>query len=618
MTTQALYNKWRGQTFGALLGQEHITRTLQNQIRADRVGHAYLFTGLRGTGKTSTARIMAKAVNCVGDTDMPPCNECDICRSITAGRALDLIEIDAASNRGIDEIRDLRDRVAFVPHQCRFKVYVIDEVHMLTNEAFNALLKTLEEPPPHVIFILCTTEPHRLPDTILSRCQRFDFRRGTVADIEQELNRICGKEGLDVTPEALALIARRGAGSFRDAVSLLDQLSSYGSHRITPELIESVLGTVPSLLVTALVESLVTGQISQGLQHINDAIGNGAEPRQYLNEILEQLRAMLLFRVGGGDNVRQLGPQSLAEIRRILDEMDVSPALLVRAIKHFNAVGQGLRLAERAQLPFELAFIETVLEMEEPASTEPTPRARPAVVPQARAASRQPEERAEAPAPDGRPDTVAETRPAFRDAAAPATVSARAPLAAEPEQTPTDLLDRPLADDPRTPQAVVQEPVAPSKPAQEPAVSVPALSLDWVRNNWNLVMTKMRSQNRQIHALLNSAYPSGVDGSTVALACEGSFHRDRLMEDKRREQLEAILSEVLGGECHVQCHVGDVAKPSDNYASVPPRSGLFDTPDPNRVREDLANHPVVKELEKRGGRISKISVDGENDTGGDY
>jgi len=180
MSTIALYNKWRGQTFDDLLGQDHITNTLRNQIKAGRIGHAYLFTGLRGTGKTSTARIMAKAVNCLGDTDDPPCNQCHICQSLTDGRSLDLIEIDGASNRGIDEIRDLRDRVNFAPNECRYKVYVIDEVHMLTKEAFNALLKTLEEPPEHVIFILCTTEPHRLPDTVLSRCQRFDFRRGSL------------------------------------------------------------------------------------------------------------------------------------------------------------------------------------------------------------------------------------------------------------------------------------------------------------------------------------------------------------------------------------------------------------------------------------------------------
>jgi DNA polymerase-3 subunit gamma/tau len=215
MTSQALYNRWRSQTFDDVLGQEHITGTLKNQIRAGRIGHAYLFTGLRGTGKTSMARIMAKAVNCVGDTDSPPCNVCHMCTTITEGRCLDLMEIDAASNRGIDEIRELRERVGFVPHEARFKVYVIDEVHMLTKEASSALLKTLEEPPPHVIFIMCTTEPHRLLDTILSRCQRFDFRRASVPTLLTKLRQICDGESLAVDPDALEYIARRAAGSFR-------------------------------------------------------------------------------------------------------------------------------------------------------------------------------------------------------------------------------------------------------------------------------------------------------------------------------------------------------------------------------------------------------------------
>ena len=293
MVTQALYNKWRGQSFAEILGQEHITTTLQNQIRAGRIGHAYLFTGVRGTGKTSTARIMAKAVNCVGKTESPPCNQCHICASITDGRSLDLIEIDGASNRGIDEIRDLRDKVNFAPSECRYKVYVIDEVHMLTNEAFNALLKTLEEPPSHVIFILCTTEPYRLPDTVLSRCQRFDFRKGSVAVLKDKLGTICRQEGIAIAPDALDYIARRSTGSFRDAESLLDQLAAYGSSEITLELVHQVLGSVPSALVTRLIASLLVGDVGTGLQAINQAMDGGAEPRQFLGEILDHLRALI-------------------------------------------------------------------------------------------------------------------------------------------------------------------------------------------------------------------------------------------------------------------------------------------------------------------------------------
>ncbi|TEU18716.1 MAG: DNA polymerase III subunit gamma/tau, partial [Anaerolineales bacterium] len=321
MATQALYNRWRGQVFADILGQDHITKTLQNQIRAGRVGHAYLFAGMRGTGKTSTARIMAKAVNCVGETDAPPCDHCHICRSIAEGRSLDLIEIDGASNRGIDEIRQLRDSVSFSPSEGRYKIYVIDEVHMLTNEAFNALLKTLEEPPPHVIFILCTTAPHRLPDTVLSRCQRFDFRRAPLPLLLKKLHMICDQEKIAIERDALEFIARRATGSFRDAESLLDQLSSYsdGLEEITLEQVRSILGSVSSALVTQLVLSMTAGDLPAGLRTINQAIDTGAEPRQFLKEIIDHLRALLLVKVGGRDDRHALSAQALAEIGQLAE-----------------------------------------------------------------------------------------------------------------------------------------------------------------------------------------------------------------------------------------------------------------------------------------------------------
>ena len=360
MTTQALYNKWRGQTFADILGQEHITRTLQNQIRAGRIGHAYLFTGVRGTGKTSTARIMAKAVNCVGQTDSPPCNQCHICRSITSGNSLDLIEIDGASNRGIDEIRDLRDKVTFAPNECRYKVYVIDEVHMLTKEAFNALLKTLEEPPSHVIFVLCTTEPHNLPDTILSRCQRFDFRRGSVSVVVDKLRRICEQEQVLIDQDALEFVARRAAGSFRDAESLLDQLAAYGDTQITLEQVQLLLGSVPASLINDLLRGLATRDVPAGLRAINQALDSGAEPRQFLGEILDHLRALMLLRVGSEDTITNLSDEMLAELRAIVAQ-GCGLGVLVEAIKLFNEAGNNLRTAVRPQLPLEVAFVEAIL-----------------------------------------------------------------------------------------------------------------------------------------------------------------------------------------------------------------------------------------------------------------
>ncbi|MFQ5436402.1 MAG: DNA polymerase III subunit gamma/tau, partial [Anaerolineae bacterium] len=242
--SQALYRKWRPARFEDVVGQEHVTRTLQNSVAADRVGHAYLFCGPRGTGKTTLARLLAKAVNCLHDDPAErPCNQCRICQAVNDGRFLDLIEIDAASNTGVDDIRDLRDKINFAPSDGRYKVYIIDEVHMLSTAAFNALLKTLEEPPPHAKFVLATTEEHKVPLTIKSRCQQFNFRLLTTAEIRQRLEWLAAQEGLTVEPEALLLVARQGAGSIRDAESLLDQLIIAPGETIMLERAQQVLGT---------------------------------------------------------------------------------------------------------------------------------------------------------------------------------------------------------------------------------------------------------------------------------------------------------------------------------------------------------------------------------------
>ncbi|MBC7260485.1 MAG: DNA polymerase III subunit gamma/tau, partial [Chloroflexi bacterium] len=272
MAAQALYRRWRSQTFAEIIGQEHVTQTLLNALRAGRIAHAYLFAGPRGTGKTSTARVLTKAVNCLDPQNGEPCNRCAICRSLNEGRSLDLIEIDAASNRGIDEIRALREKIAFAPSECRYKVYVIDEVHMLTNEAFNALLKTLEEPPPHAIFVLATTEPHKIPLTVLSRCQRFDFRRVSLSHLKQKLERICAQEGIRIQPAALDAIARYASGSFRDAESLLDQLASYGAEEISLEDVRRVLGTAPGEVISGMIQALVTRDVNTGLRLLNEAL----------------------------------------------------------------------------------------------------------------------------------------------------------------------------------------------------------------------------------------------------------------------------------------------------------------------------------------------------------
>jgi len=300
MAYLALYREWRPQTFGTIVGQEHVTRTLQNAVEAGRTGHAYLFCGSRGTGKTTTAKVLAKALNCLDRNGPEPCNRCANCQAITEGLSVDVIEVDAASNRGIDEIRDLREKVKFAPTTGQFRVYIIDEVHMLTNEAFNALLKTLEEPPRHVVFILATTEPHKVPLTILSRCQRFDFRRIPPDEIAGRLKEVAAGAGIEAEEEALRLIARAAEGGLRDALSILDQGAALGEMKVTAEDVHNILGTVRVDFLSRMAGHLAAGEAGPALRLIGELTGMGKDLRLFAKEMAAFLRALILEKISPG------------------------------------------------------------------------------------------------------------------------------------------------------------------------------------------------------------------------------------------------------------------------------------------------------------------------------
>lgn len=297
MAHQVIARKWRPQDFNALVGQSHISQTLLNALRADRIPHVLLFTGPRGTGKTSSARILAKSLRCPNAKDFIPCNKCTTCEDITSGRAVDVVEIDGASNNGVDAIRELRETVGYMPSSGSYKVYIIDEVHMLSGSAFNALLKTLEEPPPHIVFVLATTEVQKIPNTILSRCQRFDFRRIPARLISEHLTTICKKENVDFEAEALWLVARQGDGSMRDSQSLLEQVISFSDGKITSQKVIEVLGLTDRTLLLDAISALVRRDQISAIQVIEKLFSSGYDPSVFAQDLVEEIRHLMLIKV---------------------------------------------------------------------------------------------------------------------------------------------------------------------------------------------------------------------------------------------------------------------------------------------------------------------------------
>jgi len=515
MTSQVFYRKWRPQTLAEVVGQEPVTKTLLNALSSERVSHAYLFCGPRGTGKTSTGRILAKAVNCLTNGKSEPCNTCRICQAITEGRALDVIEIDAASNRGIDDIRDLRERVNYAPNQAHYKVYIIDEVHMLTKEASNALLKTLEEPPPHVIFILATTEAHKVLPTILSRCQRFDFRRISQADVGAKLARICSAEGIHIELKGLQLIAKATTGSLRDAENMLEQLTAYYGSEIELGQVQAILGITGDCRTRELVKYIVNNDVSAGMATLNSVNSDGLDLRQFNRELVEYLRGLLLVKAGSSDTV-DLTAEDLTELKDLAAQATLEQ--ISRAVKLFGQLELGFD--NYSTLPLELALVDCFLSSKEMGK-----------------------------------GPVSKTEDEFRHPPKATTP----PVTSSPPK-------KPVANPKPTSSP---EPVgSSSSPSLEDTlVTSPGLTseIERLKLNWRQIIDAAPEDIKRTNAiaLLRSAgvQPVAIEDDTVVLAFRYNIHRENMEKPENQQVVRKIVSNFMGRPCQVRC----IHEPQTNH-----------------------------------------------------
>jgi DNA polymerase-3 subunit gamma/tau len=541
---QALYRRWRAQTFSEIVGQEAVVETLRNAVRSDRVSHAVLFVGPRGTGKTSLARILAKAVNCTDLQDGDACDRCPSCVSIREGTSLDLVEIDAASNRGIDDVRGLRERLAYPPGQLKRKVYILDEAHQITGPAWNALLKSIEEPPDFVMFMFASTEPSAFPPAILSRLQRYDVRRLTVAEIEGKLVRILAADGREADPAAIHLIARLAAGGMRDAESMLDQLLSAAPDRIDEAHVRDLLGLADADVVEAFVDDLVRGDGAAGVALLDTLEERGRDLRALLDQAVESIRAELIAGFADPSAARH------------------DPAALIAAARRLAAIDPNRSGIGGLRFGLELAMFaaEPVMGQDRPGvATQVAART------QAETPASTPTRRTEAPAPAGaaveaasRPTSPAS--PTARPAAAPTTVRASVPVKGAPIAAPAT---------PPTPAPVVTSAPPPAQPAPpDPASKAQDPDLDALLSAWPAIVDRL-SQHPPTKPLILKCRPVAVDGAIVTLGFpeEQAFLKEQA--ERRRPGIEAGIAEVIGHPVTVRCVVANIelAEPSDDLVA---------------------------------------------------
>ena len=566
MAYVALYRRWRPESFADLVGQEHISRTLSRAVTSGQTSHAYLFTGPRGTGKTSTAKILARALNCAEGPTLTPCGVCDSCRSISDGSSMDVFEIDAASNRGIDEIRDLRESVKFAPTEGHYKIYIIDEVHMLTTEAFNALLKTLEEPPERVIFILATTEPHKVPATIQSRCQRYDFHRITVTEIRDRLIYVCKESDIAAEEDALGIIAAQADGGMRDALSILDQCMALAEGTLTAERVQEALGLVGRAWIRRMAGEIAARDAAALIAQLSELLQSGRELKQVLAELAQHFRRLMIAGVGGTVSAAELCAGDAEELR--MDAAQFTQEEIMAILRRLNETMQELRTSPQPRIAVETLLIGLC-------HTEGAAPSGESTAPPTGGADAARIARLEA--------QVEELAARLAAGGTPVSASASATASAAPSLRPRAAKADGTASKPAPKKAA-------SSAAKEVADGAPR-QLDM--KVWQSFQTRLKERNRLAASLLSGAAYEGMTETHFFIRPSSDMARDYIKK-RHRAVFDEVMTELAGRPLAVVCTGGEEEE-------LPP-------PPPPKEPEYPAPVAALLEVAGEGARVEEVTT----------